>query len=108
VGQRARYRPQRLAKKLRQIRQSLGLSQTQLAKALNLELSCARLSEYESGAREPSLLTLLAYAYLIGIHVDNLIDDSLELPARMRIKHNRKQITLPVPVSRFDNWLISF
>ena len=94
MGQKARYRPRRLAAKLLQIRQSLGLSQSQLLRSLNLDMSAARISEYESGEREPSLLTLLAYGYLVGVSTDKLIDDAENLPARIRIKRRRKQVTL--------------
>jgi len=58
-------------------------------------MSTARISEYESGSREPSLLTLLAYGYLVGIHVEDLIDDTVDLPAHISIRRRRKQITLP-------------
>jgi transcriptional regulator with XRE-family HTH domain len=94
VGQRPRYKPQRLAGKLLQIRRSLGLSQSQLARLLGVGISTPRISEYESGAREPSLITLLAYGYLVGISTDHLIDDSIDLPAQISIRRRRKQITL--------------
>jgi transcriptional regulator with XRE-family HTH domain len=94
VGQRARYRPQRLPAKLRQIREALGLSQSQLARLLNVGVNTPRLSEYENGTREPALITLLAYSYLVGICANDLIDDSVDLPAQIRIKKRRKRITL--------------
>lgn len=43
----------------------------------------SRISEYENGTREPSLMTILAYARLAGIHVEDLIDDALDLPAKL-------------------------
>jgi transcriptional regulator with XRE-family HTH domain len=94
MGYKPRHRPQHLAAKLLQIRRSLGLSQSELARRLSVGVNTPRLSEYESGTREPALITLLAYAYLIGIHVDDLIDDAVDLPARIKIKRHRKQITL--------------
>ena len=97
MGFTPRYRPQLLASKLRKIRDSLGLSQSQFAKRLNVGLGTGRLSEYENGTREPSLITLLAYAYLIGVHVEDLIDDAVGLPARITIKQRRKRVTLPLP-----------
>jgi transcriptional regulator with XRE-family HTH domain len=92
VGHKARYRPARLAAKLLQIRRDLGLSQSQLAKLLDLQIktSTARVSEYESGAREPGLLLLLRYARIVGISVEVLIDDSLNLPERITPKRWRK------------------
>ena len=95
MGQKPRYQPQYLASKLRQIRESLGLSQSELARQLSVGVNTPRLSEYESGTREPALITLLAYGYLMGIHVDDLIDDAVDLPARIRIKQKRRQIVLP-------------
>jgi transcriptional regulator with XRE-family HTH domain len=84
----------RLAAKLLQIRQSLGLSQSQLARLLNVGINTPRISEYENAAREPSLITLLAYGYLVGVSTDHLIDDSVDLPAQISIRRRRKQITL--------------
>jgi transcriptional regulator with XRE-family HTH domain len=39
------------------------------------ELTQARVLAYERGIREPSLLVLLAYARLIGVSTDVLIDE---------------------------------
>ena len=94
MGHKARYRPQRLAAKLRKIRQSLGLSQSQLGRLVDVGLTNARISEYENGVREPPLIALLAYGYLVGISTDDLIDDRVDLPAQIKIKWRRKQITL--------------
>ena len=82
----ARPKPKRLAEKLRQIRLALGLSQTEMLKRLGLEedMKYARISEYETGQREPSLLTLLEYSRVAGIHMEVLADDDVDLPARLR------------------------
>ena len=75
--------PRKLAKKLAQIRASLGLSQTEMVKALNYKASPlhpAQISPFESGRREPPLMILLAYAKLAGISTDALIDDRVNLP----------------------------
>jgi transcriptional regulator with XRE-family HTH domain len=95
MGQKPRYRPQRLAAKLLQIRRSLGLTQPKLARLLNVGLADGRISEFENAVREPNLIALLAYAYLVGIHVDDLIDDAINLPAQIKIKRRRKRIVLP-------------
>ena len=81
----ARPKPERLAEKLRQIRLALGLSQTEMLKRLGLEeaMKYARISEYEQGMREPSLLTLLAYARVAGVQMEVLADDELNLPAKL-------------------------
>lgn len=70
-------RPQHLAAKLRQIRESLGLSQNQLIQRLRLEgrLTQAEISAFELNKRIPPLVVLLAYARLGNTSVDALIDD---------------------------------
>jgi transcriptional regulator with XRE-family HTH domain len=84
-----RPKPQRLAEKLLQIRLSLGLSQTEILKRLGLadSMQYARISEYERGEREPSLLTLLEYSRIAGISTDVLIDDELDLPKKIPGRH---------------------
>jgi transcriptional regulator with XRE-family HTH domain len=95
MGTKPRYRPKRLPEKLLHIRKVLNLSQGVLADVLDLDLSAARISEYEHDRREPSLITLLAYGYLVGIPIDHFIDDSVDLPSQITIKRRRKRITLP-------------
>jgi transcriptional regulator with XRE-family HTH domain len=92
VGHKAQYRPQRLAAKLLQIRRDLGLSQSRLAKllAFPVKTSTARVSEYENGVREPGLTLILRYARIVGIEVELLIDDDLNLPQRVKLKKRRK------------------
>ena len=79
---RGRRKPKKLARKLLEIRQRLGVSQTEMAKLLKLEISYTAVSAYELGTREPDLLTLLQYARVAGISTDLLIDDKLNLPHR--------------------------
>jgi transcriptional regulator with XRE-family HTH domain len=78
-----RPRPKHLAAKLLQIRLSLGLSQKQLLKRLNLKepIRYTSISKYELDKNEPPLAILLAYARVAGITVEQIIDDSLELSA---------------------------
>jgi len=80
-----RPKPDRLDEKLRQIRDALGLSQTEMLRHLGLDESMkyARISEYELGQREPPLMTILAYSRLAGVHVEDIIDDELDLPAKL-------------------------
>jgi transcriptional regulator with XRE-family HTH domain len=81
----ARLKPDRLAEKLREIRVALGLSQTEMLRHLGFDESMkyARISEYEQGHREPNLMTLLAYARTAGVYVEDIIDDELDLPAKL-------------------------
>ncbi len=74
----ARPRPQRLAKKLLQIRTTLGLSQSQLAKHIGMR-EYTTISKFEHNVNEPSLMTLLNYAKLAGVRVEDLIDDNVNL-----------------------------
>ena len=74
-----RRQPKKLARKLFTIRQRLAVSQTEMAKLLNLEISYTAVSAYERGIREPDLLTLLQYARVAGISTDALIDDKINV-----------------------------
>src|SRR5207253_8328867 len=80
-----RPKPKYLAEKLRAIREALGLSQTQMLKSLEHEekMHYGRISEYESGKREPTLMTILQYARVAGVHIEDLVDDELDLPATL-------------------------
>ncbi|MDX6532003.1 MAG: Helix-turn-helix domain [Blastocatellia bacterium] len=75
-----RKQPKRLAGKLLAIRNGLGLSQTEIARRLDLDTAYTVISAYERGTREPDLITLLGYARLAGATVDVLIDDKASLP----------------------------
>lgn len=86
----ARVKPDRLAEKLIQIRTALGLSQNELIRMLDVDLTQNRISEYETGKGEPPLPILLKYARLVGISTDVLIDDELDLPERMPAKPKHK------------------
>jgi transcriptional regulator with XRE-family HTH domain len=89
-----RPRPMRLGEKLRQIRLSLGLSQSEMLKRLDAEdlIVYSQISGYEVGQREPSLLILLRYARLAGIPTEVLIDDELDLPNKLPGKTNHEEI----------------
>jgi transcriptional regulator with XRE-family HTH domain len=75
----ARRKPKRLARKLLAIRQGLEVSQTEMARLLDLKQTYTVVSSYESGRREPDLIILLRYARLARVPVENLIDDKLDL-----------------------------
>jgi transcriptional regulator with XRE-family HTH domain len=94
MGRAARLRSERLAEKLRGIRTALGLSQNELIRHLGLEdvIYQSNVSGYESGEREPPLPILLKYAQAAGICLDVLVNDELDLPARLpsKPKHSRR------------------
>ncbi|MCA1567418.1 MAG: helix-turn-helix domain-containing protein [Acidobacteria bacterium] len=93
MGTSPRVRPQRLGEKLRYIRVSFNLTQADLMGHLAIDelTTQSNISEYESGKREPSSLILLQYARLAGVHVEDLIDDEEDLPAKLpgKVKHKR-------------------
>jgi transcriptional regulator with XRE-family HTH domain len=80
-----RLKPERLGEKLRQIRLSLGISQTEMLNRLGVGelIVYSQLSGYESGAREPSLMILLRYARVANVSMEALADDELDLPAKL-------------------------
>src|SRR5947208_10948254 len=81
----ARVRPERLPEKLLQIRLALGLSQSELLRRLGLEeqMDYRRISEFERGTTEPHLTVLLQYARAAGVHMEDIVDDELDLPAKL-------------------------
>lgn len=78
----SRVQTERLAEKLKQIRERLNLSQDGMIKFLELEDKLIReeISKFERGVREPPLYVILKYARAINISTDILIDDELDLP----------------------------
>lgn len=74
--------PKHLATKLKEIRLKAGLSQTSLARALNLHqfsLYPSQISQLERGESQPSLVLVLAYARFRGVSLEVLADDELSL-----------------------------
>jgi transcriptional regulator with XRE-family HTH domain len=81
----ARRRPERLAEKLLAVREAFGDSQNGLIRRLGLEaeISQSDLSAFERGTREPPLHILLRYSELACIWVNALIDDDVDMPAKI-------------------------
>jgi transcriptional regulator with XRE-family HTH domain len=77
-----RQRPERLGEKLRQIRDALGLSQTEMLRRLDAQdlIAYTQISQYETGRREPPLTILLQYARAAGVSMETLADDELDFP----------------------------
>ena len=96
MGRRARQKPERLAEKLRQIRLMLGLSQTEMLKRLEAEdvIEYNRISDYEVGSSEPTLMILLRYARIANLYVEALIDDELDLPDKLPSARKHEGITI--------------
>ena len=94
--------PARLAEKLLQIRQALGLSQNEMVDRLGLTGTIARekVSAYERGARVPALQVLLRYARAAGVWMDVLVDDDLDLPEKLPCKEKHSGVPANGPQPR--------
>jgi transcriptional regulator with XRE-family HTH domain len=82
MGRSRRNKPLQLSQKLLAIRKRLRMSQTEMARALELKVHYSAVSNYELGTREPDLLIVLRYARLAGVPMESLVDDSINLPER--------------------------
>jgi transcriptional regulator with XRE-family HTH domain len=49
-------------------------------------LYSSQISDFEQGKREPPLLVLLQYAKVVGIPMEALVDDAIDLPVRLHEK----------------------
>jgi transcriptional regulator with XRE-family HTH domain len=85
MGKGARPKVKQLAGKLLRIRLALGLSQTEMLMRLGAQdmITYHRISDYELGKNEPPLMTILQYARAANVSTDVLIDDDLDLPAKL-------------------------
>ena len=81
----ARPRPRRLAEKLLQIRQTLELSQSEMVKQMGVAdmIHYTNISKYELDKNEPPLEVLLAYAKLAHVHLEEIVDDDIDLPRKL-------------------------
>jgi len=91
MGRKPRVKPERLAEKLRRIREALGLSQSEMWRHLGVEdlIWFKQISTYELGTNEPPLPILLRYARAVNVSTDVLIDDELDLPAKLPARAKR-------------------
>jgi transcriptional regulator with XRE-family HTH domain len=74
--------PKKPGKKMKQIRESPGMSQRETGKALNYKdtpLRASQISRSEIGQGEPPMMLVLAYARLAKISVESLIYDKMKL-----------------------------
>ena len=85
MGGAKRQLPRRLPEKLRLIREALGYTQEEMVGRLGLTGKIPRsyLSRFETGEREPSLEVLLKYSELAKVWINALVDDSVDLPAKL-------------------------
>lgn len=66
----------KLQDKLYQLRKSKGLSQMELAEAINV--SRQAISKWETGTALPTIENFLSLSRLYGVSVDYLVDDEIE------------------------------
>ena len=80
-----RRKSDRLGEKLLQIRTALGLSQREMLRLLGYEeaIYYNRISDYELSKRVPPFPLVLEYARVAGVHMEDIVDDDLELPERL-------------------------
>jgi transcriptional regulator with XRE-family HTH domain len=94
MGSARRPQPKYLPAKLLRIRQLLGLTQEQMAAQLRHVKPSpqpGQVSRFEQGKREPSLFVLLEYARMVGVSMDILVDDELDLPKRLSASYKNKR-----------------
>ena len=80
MGRVRRKKPLKLSHKLLAIRKRLRMSQTEMARALELKVHYSAVSNFELGTREPDLIVVLRYARLAGVTMEMIVDDQLNLP----------------------------
>jgi transcriptional regulator with XRE-family HTH domain len=85
MGKTPRRKQRRLARKLREIRRMLKLSQSEIVERMGLqgELPRGSVSNFEKSRRVPSLFVLLRYARLAGLCLEIIVDDELDLPREL-------------------------
>jgi transcriptional regulator with XRE-family HTH domain len=82
VGQNKRRIPAKQGRKLKAIREHLGLTQEQLINRLDcpsIPLHTGTITYYEKNIRDPSSIVLLQYARLAKVPMETLVDDKLDL-----------------------------
>jgi transcriptional regulator with XRE-family HTH domain len=105
MGKYPRQKQKRVGEKLRQIREVLGLSQSDIVREFDLPENYQRgmISNYENDHREPPLFILLSYAKLSGVCLDEIVDDEVDLPKVLPVKgrhHNLRKSTGSKSVKR--------
>lgn len=98
----SRKKPERLAEKLLEVRQKLGLSQNGMIRHLGLseELAQDYISKFERGVLVPPLHILLAYAEAANVWVEVLIKDALDLPESLPSRGKKHEGVKRTPVTK--------
>jgi transcriptional regulator with XRE-family HTH domain len=85
LGKASQPKPTHLARKLKQARKKLKLSQNGLIALMGLtdQLTQAEISAFEHGKRVPPLPVLLKYSEVTRVWINGFVDDSLSLPSKL-------------------------
>jgi len=85
MGKASQPKPAHLAKKLKQARKKLKVSQNGLIALMGLteQLTQAEVSAFERGKRVPPLPVLLKYSEITRVWINGFVDDSLNLPDKL-------------------------
>ena len=94
MGRKPQRRPKHLGKKLESIRKQLEITQAKMAELLMEHgaedtTHSGYVAEFETGKRIPSVFTLLAYSKIVGVSINALVDDELDLPKGRESARNR-------------------
>lgn len=85
-----RRKPKLLPHKLVLIREHLGIVLVDMAR--QLQAGSGRLSNYENGKSEPTLMELLVYARLGKVELESIVDDEVSVDSFRKLlgKQNRR------------------
>jgi len=85
MGKAPQAKPTHLARKLKQARKKLRLSQNGLISLMGLtdQLTQAEISAFERGKRVPPLPVLLKYSEVTRVWINGFVDDSVILPDKL-------------------------
>jgi len=85
MGKAPQTKPTKLARKLKQARKKLKLSQNGLISRMGLtdRLTQAEISAFERGKRVPPLPVLLKYSEVTRVWINGFVDDALSLPDKL-------------------------
>ena len=89
----ARNRPKRLAEKLLQIREALGLSQREMAERLGNYRTHHHISKYERGKSVPPIEVVLAYSRVANVLMNQIVDDAISVDSFRELLSKPKRRT---------------
>lgn len=89
MGRSPQPSPKYLGKKLKTIRECLGITTfDEMISRLNIpeiKLYRASILRYEKNEKVPPLLVLLRYSEISGVSINDLVDDKVKLSAKLQV-----------------------